>query len=217
MFFSTIPINSSLVPEARILLFFIDTERISASNQGWCSLRAFLHNLKSAMISLQVYFVNGFRQDPQLSGIYASCVHLGIYCLLGIPLLGLAGCSTLDRFGSDPVSEPNQPSEIASSGEIQTDAEDPIDQLVLLSAPLDDLVLPPEIVDFPVGPDNLPTLKALEELCTSALGLTADGDLEPARDHLFTLQDQLERPMPATVDSLYASHRASLGRRLCDP
>ncbi|MBU8869842.1 MAG: transglycosylase SLT domain-containing protein [Gemmatimonadales bacterium] len=75
----------------------------------------------------------------------------------------------------------------------------------LISSPVDTL---------PLGPDGLPTLETLENLCSTALGLTADGELGLAQDQLFTLQDLLENPLPAGTDSLYSSHHSSLGRRV---
>lgn len=66
---------------------------------------------------------------------------------------------------------------------------------------------------LPLGPDGSPDLEALEDLCSTALDLAAEGRNAPSRDHLFTLQALLDEAAAAGGDSLYEAHLASLKRR----
>lgn len=92
-----------------------------------------------------------------------------------------------------------------------------IDGLTTEDAPLDtlDAVVLDDAprVALPVGPDGHADLADLEGLLQTAIELVAEGDHDRAEDHLFVLQDQVDRTMPAEADSLYAAHRLSLSRR----
>ena len=68
----------------------------------------------------------------------------------------------------------------------------------------------PEWPDPPEG-ESAPAL--WEELFQDALRFTAAGELDHARDVLFTLQDMVAGMQPATGDTLYLQHRRSLQRR----
>ncbi len=129
--------------------------------------------------------------------------------LVATVLLGgsLAGCAGHSReTTSDPGSGPH------------TGDQDPLGGLTVGTAPLDTIhpvVLSDEpIVMLPVGPDGYATLGELEGLCDTTLALAAEGELDLAQDHLFTLQWQVNLPLPTGADSLYASHRRSLDRRV---
>ena len=118
-------------------------------------------------------------------------------------LVGCAGNS--QEPNSEPVAE--------------ADADqDHLVGLTLGEAPLDTIhpvVLSDEpIVMLPVGPDGYATLEDLEALCDTALALAGQGKLDLAQDHLFTLQWQVNLPLPTGVDSLYSSHLRSLDRRV---
>jgi membrane-bound lytic murein transglycosylase D len=88
------------------------------------------------------------------------------------------------------------------------------DSLAFLSEVPDSL--PPESMPVPVlplGPDGYASLDDLEGLLATAMVQAAAGDYGLAEDHLMLARDQVERPLPAGADSLYAAHRASIGRR----
>jgi len=118
-------------------------------------------------------------------------------------LVGCAGSS------QEPNSEP--------MAEADAD-QDHLVGLTLGEAPLDTIhpvVLSDEpFVILPVGPDGYATLEDLEALCDTALALAGQGELDLAQDHLFTLQWQVNLPLPTGVDSLYTSHLRSLDRRV---
>jgi len=70
------------------------------------------------------------------------------------------------------------------------------------------------MVQLPVGPDGYASLEDLDALCDTALILAGQGELDHAQDHIFTLQWQVNLPLPVAVDSLYVSHIHSLDRRI---
>ncbi len=68
-------------------------------------------------------------------------------------------------------------------------------------------------IELPVAPDGSPDLTVLEDLCLTALDLAADGRIDPAQDHLFTLEGLLDSAETAEGDSNYVAHVRSLQRR----
>jgi len=72
----------------------------------------------------------------------------------------------------------------------------------------------PDAPELPVAPGGEAPLEDLEILMSEALALAGEGELDLARDRLFTLQELVLAPLPADSDSLYVLHRRSLARRL---
>nr|MEE4269897.1 LysM peptidoglycan-binding domain-containing protein [Candidatus Krumholzibacteria bacterium] len=68
-------------------------------------------------------------------------------------------------------------------------------------------------ISLPLGPDGFASLADLEGLWAEALRLGADEHLGLARDHLFVLQNEVDRPLQEGVSADYAAHLASLNRR----
>ncbi len=64
-----------------------------------------------------------------------------------------------------------------------------------------------------LGPEGYASLDQLEELYSTAMSLSAEGEIFLAWDHLFTLRDQVLLPISAAADTAYVSHRNSLKRR----
>jgi len=92
-----------------------------------------------------------------------------------------------------------------------------LNSLDMNGAPLDTIhpVLLEEVllVDLPVGPDGRASLEDLEDLCNTAMILAGEAEFDLAQDHLFVLEEQVNLPLPANVDSLYVAHLRSLDRR----
>lgn len=83
-----------------------------------------------------------------------------------------------------------------------------------LPAPHDDQVpVGPEIY-LPVGPEGLASIGDLEDLYSTALLLGSQNSLGLARDHLFALQNHVNRPVREDLDPSYLEHLSSLQRRV---
>jgi LysM repeat protein/soluble lytic murein transglycosylase-like protein len=134
---------------------------------------------------------------------FRPCLFLVIVVLVGSSLVGCAGGS------KEPVSEPLA---TADTG------QETMGGLTIHDAPLDTIqpvVLSDEpIVVLPVGPDGYAALEDLESLCDTALELAGQGKIDLAQDHLFTLEMQVNLPLPVGADSLYIAHLRSLDRRV---
>lgn len=143
-------------------------------------------------------------------GSVPAIVHFFHFSRLLVALFAaglLGGCSTGLPFLRDGAPPP---AAMAAAEDVTVLEVDP---LPLAELDLSELAVPQDRI-LPVGPDGTASLEDLEGLYATALDLCAEGRTEPARDHLFTLQDHLDLPEPADADSLYLAHRASLGRRL---
>lgn len=68
-------------------------------------------------------------------------------------------------------------------------------------------------IRLPLGPDGYASLTDLELWSRECLDLLGAGETALAQDHLFVLNEELSRPLPATADSLYGAQRLSLQRR----
>lgn len=137
----------------------------------------------------------------------------GPYLVFFLAVVFCAGCG---GSGQDPHTGPEadlQPPALSTAS-----AQNPGEGVTIAEAPLDTIhpvVLPDEpTVMLPVGPDGYATLDDLEGLCDTALTLAGQGDFDLAQDHLFTLKEQIDLPLPAGKDSLYVSHMRSLDRRV---
>jgi len=145
-------------------------------------------------------------KDNRRSAVHQYCLGTGMI----LPLLLLIGCA-----GSPPPTSDDPPQGAAT--EVETGELPGSGPSMLASFPdsLNPDTLPDEIVvDLPTGPDGYASLEDLEALYTTALSLVSDGQVSAAEDHLYTLQDQVQLPLPANADSLYTAHRQSLERRL---
>jgi membrane-bound lytic murein transglycosylase D len=124
-----------------------------------------------------------------------------------------AGCG-----GSGQGPQTSEKTDARSPTLATASAQDLGTGVTIEAAPLDTIhpvVLPDEpTVSLPVGPDGYATLEDLEGLCDTALTLAGLGDFDLAQDHLFTLKEQIDLPLPAGKDSLYVSHMRSLDRRV---
>ncbi len=158
-----------------------------------------------------------FRAGPGNKGIrsrkpwaYRLCLLLLLLAPLAILLNACAGRSSQGDGDSGYTGAANHDSLtgawLAHGGVTIGEAPlDTIQPVVLSDEP---------IVKLPVGPEGHPSLKELESLCETALALAGQGELDLAQDHLYTLQEQVNLPLPTGVDSLYASHLRSLDRRV---
>lgn len=68
--------------------------------------------------------------------------------------------------------------------------------------------------DWPETPQGQSTPQQWEEFYREAMTLTTAGELDHARDLLFTLQELSSGHEPAEADTLYLQHRRSLQRRI---
>jgi len=86
-----------------------------------------------------------------------------------------------------------------------------------LGEPLDPALadtIPGLPADRPAAPPGDASAAGWEALYREALAATAEGDLDLARDLLFTLQDLSADLVPASLDSLALQHRRSFHRRI---
>jgi LysM repeat protein len=134
--------------------------------------------------------------------------------IIPLSLLGIGGCAHLPSLGRSGAAEATVQEPVTFGTEESGLPDNELQSLMMPSTLVFDEPLAAARPQLPVGPDGTAPLESLEDLCTEALALMSEGDLETARDHLFTLQDRLEMPQPADTDSLYGVHRASLQRRL---
>jgi len=123
--------------------------------------------------------------------------------MIGASLVGCAGGSKEPE--TEPLATPDANRETMGGLTIQDAPLDTIQPVVLSDEP---------IVMLPVGPDGYASLEDLENLCDTALELAGQGEVDLSQDHLFTLQWQVNLPLPAGADSMYASHLQSLDRRV---
>ena len=130
----------------------------------------------------------------------------GAFFLLAVVVF-LTGCATSPPHLADPAELAEAPE---SAPTLQPTALDtvPVDR-TLPDTPPD-----PVPSSLPVGPDGYAALEDLETLADEILVLLSEHEADKAKDHLFVLRDQVELPLPAGADSLYAEHRTSLRRRV---
>ncbi len=131
------------------------------------------------------------------------CLFLVAVAMIGTSLVGCAGGSKEPE--TEPLATPDANRETLGGLTIQDAPLDTIQPVVLSDEP---------IVMLPVGPDGYASLEDLENLCDTALELAGQGEVDLSQDHLFTLQWQVNLPLPAGADSMYASHLQSLDRRV---
>lgn len=158
------------------------------------SLSPLQNNPNSGLVPLPRYIL-------AKSAIFALLLFLGL----------LSGCSQWPLTGSSIATDPETAAPEPASVQ---DEKTPYDSMSLATALNFDDPIEEASPVWPVGPNGTASLESLEELCSTALTLAAEGEWGAARDHLYTLQDQLELPLPAEADSLYGAHRTSLGRRM---
>jgi membrane-bound lytic murein transglycosylase D len=72
----------------------------------------------------------------------------------------------------------------------------------------------PAVLPWPDAPDGEPTLDDLEDLYRRTMVFLAEGEVDHARDHFFSLQHYALEPAPADADPAYLEHRRSFERRL---
>jgi LysM repeat protein len=130
--------------------------------------------------------------------------------LITLAAFFLAGCSAMESSTvalDDPAASNSMPKHHDQVLQNSEDFQDSVTNLPPDSIPVEPAVL------LPLGPDGFASLDDLEDLHRETLNLAAQGSLGLAWDHLFVLQDQVSRPMPAEVDSFFAAHCFSLERR----
>jgi membrane-bound lytic murein transglycosylase D len=72
----------------------------------------------------------------------------------------------------------------------------------------------PDVLPWPEAPAGEPTLEDLEDLYQRTMAFLAEGEVDHARDHFFSLQHYALAPPPADADPAYLEHRRSFERRL---
>lgn len=72
----------------------------------------------------------------------------------------------------------------------------------------------PDTLPWPKAPAGEPSLDDLEDLYQRTMGFLAEGAVDHARDHFFSLQHYALQPVPADADEAYLEHRRSFDRRL---
>jgi membrane-bound lytic murein transglycosylase D len=72
----------------------------------------------------------------------------------------------------------------------------------------------PDALPWPEAPAGEPTLDDLEDLYRRTMEFLAEGELDHARDHFFSLQHYALAPAPSDADPAYLEHRRSFERRV---
>lgn len=112
----------------------------------------------------------------------------------------LAGCACQEP-AFPPQAEPSPAAAIA-----RADSAEALPELAKVE-------IPPPVRRLPTGPDGTVPLADLEAVLADALVLAGEGSTGLAEDALALLEQEIGRPLPADVDSLYLMHRDGLARR----
>ncbi len=134
---------------------------------------------------------------------------LGMPFFLGMVFLftGCAGPGFPWR-GEKRVPGESVPVELAMADSLSTAESD------TLAAVFETLDPPDTRPVLPVGPTGYTPLEDLEALSQECLQLLSQREPALALDHLYVLNEELSRPLPSVVDSLYEAHHRSLQRRV---
>jgi LysM repeat protein len=126
-------------------------------------------------------------------------LHIGRLVIVAATTLGLSWLAACGS--SSPASPPvvTGPPEVEHWSHLEPAA---VDTLPLL------------LPEWPAAPPGASSPTDWEALYQEALSATADGELDAARDFLFTLQELTTGSEPAAADTLYLEHRRSLQRRI---
>ncbi len=72
----------------------------------------------------------------------------------------------------------------------------------------------PDVLPWPDAPAGEPSLDDLEDLYQRTMAFLAEGEVDHARDHFFSLQHYALAPAPTDADAAYLEHRRSFERRV---
>ncbi len=140
-------------------------------------------------------------------GIWWLCLGMPFFLWMVFLLTGCAGPGFHWR-GEKRVSGESVPVELAMADSLNTAESD------TLAAVFETLDPPDTQPALPVGPTGYTPLEDLETLSQECLQLLSQREPALALDHLYVLNEELSRPLPSVVDSLYEAHHRSLQRRV---